>query len=374
MQMTAQGLLIYDLTKSPLYLGYAGFAYGVPTWLFTLYGGVVTDKVPKKKLLLITQTTMMILALILGTLSITGIVQPWHILVLSFLLGTANAFEAPARIAFVCELVDREDLANAVALNTTMVHLATMIGPVAGALIYAKLGPGYVFYSNAASFLAVISALFMMKFNYVEPVHSDGSDFHFLKEGIRHVLHHDTLLTLMGIAAITSLFGISYATLFPAWADQILHGGAMANGYLQGARGAGALIAALYIASLGRFKFKGKLLTIGMFIFPIVSLIFPYTKWFPLSLLFSMIAGLFLIMTTSLTNTLCMTISEPYFRGRIMSVYSLAFFGFMPIGALWIGWLGKTIGLAPAFLVNTSLYLVFALIIFLKFPKIRTLE
>jgi MFS family permease len=374
MQMTAQQLLIYELTKSPLYLGYAGFAYGVPTWIFTLYGGVIADKFPKRTLLLITQTTMMILAFILGALAITGVVQPWHILILSFLLGTANSFDSPARISFICDLVEKEDLANAVALNTTMVHLATMIGPLAGAIIYAQLGSGYVFIINGLSFLTVITALLMMNLKRSEPIECNASGFHYLKEGLRHVLHHKVLLSLMGIAAITSLLGIPYAILFPAWADQILHGGAMANGYLMGARGAGALIAALYIASLGRFKFKGKLLTIGMFSFSLFSLLFPYTKWLPLSLLLSLLAGLFLIMATSLNLTLCMTISDPLYRGRVMSVYSLAFFGFMPFGALWIGWLGRLIGLAPALLLNTLVYLFFALMIYILIPKIRTLE
>ena len=372
--MTAQGLLIYYLTKSTVFLGYAGFAYGVPVWLFTLYGGVIADKIPKRSLLLITQTIMMILAFVLGTLAITGIVQPWHILILSFLLGTANAFDAPARISFVCDLVEKEDLANAVAMNTSMVHLASTIGPLAAAFIYAKLGSAYVFFINGFSFLAVIIALLTMQLKKAEPMIANGSGLQSIKEGLLTVFHHDTLLSLMGIAAVTSLFGISYSVLYPAWAEEVLHGGAIANGYLLAARGAGSLIAALYIASLGRFNFKGKLLTIGMMGFPIVSLLFPITKWLPLSILFSLIGGLFLIMATSLNNTLCMTMSEPRLRGRIMSVYSLAFFGFMPIGSLWIGWLGKMVGLAPALLITASLYLIFVLIIYIRYPRIRMLE
>ena len=372
MQMVVQQFLIYDLTKSPIYLGYVGFAHGIPTWLFTLYGGVIADKVSKRTLLIITQTTMMILAFILSGLCFAGIVQPWHIILLSFFLGLANAFDSPARIAFVSELVEKDDLANAVALNTIMVHLATAIGPVAGSLLFVKFGPGIVFFINALTFLAVILALLLMKLSFVK-TEIQGGGIKFLAQGLGYVLHHKILLSLIGIAAITSLFGISSATLFPAWADKILKGDANTNGILQSARGLGALIAAAYIVSLGRFRFKGKLLTIGMFGFPIFSLLFALVSWIPLSLVLVGISGLFLIMASSLTLTLCMTHAEPYYRGRIMSVYSLAFFGFMPIGALWMGWLGK-INLTLALILNASVYLVLVVVIFLLIPEIRKLE
>lgn len=371
--MTVQGFLIYDLTKSPVYLGLVGFAFGIPTWLFTLYGGMIADKIPKRTLLLITQTTMMLLAFILSGLCFAGIVQPWHIILLSFFLGFANAFDSPARIAFVSDLVGKEDLANAVAMNTIMVHLATAIGPGVGSVIYKVYGAGLVFMINGLSFLAVIIALFLISIKFVKPTHPNGG-VKFLMEGLRYVFHHKTLLSLMGIAAITSLFGISSATLFPAWADKILHGNAGTNGALQSARGVGSLIAAAYILSLGRFKFKGKLLTLGMFSFPVFSFLFATARWLPLSLVLAGTTGLFLIMASSLTLALCMTLSEPYYRGRIMSVYSLAFFGFMPLGSLWIGWLGKFVGLVPALLINASLYLLFVIVIYLQFPKIRSLE
>lgn len=376
--MTVQAVLIYALTKSPVYLGLVGFASGIPAWLFTLYGGVIADKMSKRTLLLITQSIMMILAFILSGLCVSGIVEPWHILLLSFFLGLANAFDSPARIAFVSELVDREDLANAVALNTIMVHLATAIGPAVGSLLFmkfgaGKLGAGFVFFINGLSFLAVIIALLLMKLSYEKPDHQNGGT-RFLVEGLQYIVHHKVLLSLIGIAAITSSFGISSVTLFPAWADKILQGNAGTNGILQTARGFGALFSAIYIVSLGRFKFKGKLLTLGMFCFPIFSLFFALTRWRILSYFLAGTTGFFLIMATSLTLALCMTLVEPYFRGRIMSVYSLAFFGFMPIGALWIGWLGKAIGLAPAMIINASLYLLFVVIIYLQSPLIRTLE
>ena len=372
--MTVQGVLIYDLTKSTLYLGLAGFAYGIPFWLFTLYGGVIADKIPKRTLLIITQTSMMFLAFILSYLCFAGIVHPWEILILSFFLGLANAFDAPARIAFVSEMVEKEDLANAVALNTIMVHLASAIGPAVGSLLYLRYGAGLVFSINGISFLAVILALLLMQLKKITVSKAMASGFQFLKEGINHIICHQSILPLIGITAATCLFGISSATLFPAWADKVLHGNAGTNGLLQSSRGFGALISASYIASLGRFKYKGRLLTIGMIGFSVSSLLFAFVNWLPLSLFLAGVSGFFLIMASSLTLALCMTLSEPYFRGRIMSVYSLAFFGIMPIGSLWIGWLGKTIGLAPALIINGSLFFVFIMYIYVKFPKIRKLE
>jgi MFS family permease len=159
MQTTAQGFLVFELTHSPEYLGYVGFAAGIPTWLFTLYGGVIADRVPRRTLLTVTQTSMMVLAFILAGLVFSHLVQPWHILALAFLLGVANSFDAPARQAFVGEMVAREDLTNAIALNATMFHMATAVGPAVAGFTYALFGPGWCFTLNGLSFIAVIAAL-----------------------------------------------------------------------------------------------------------------------------------------------------------------------------------------------------------------------
>ena len=163
MQITALSYLTFELTHSPAYLGYVGFANGIPTWLFMLYAGVVADRMSRRRLMIITQTAMMILAFILAALSFLGHIQPWHIVLLAFGLGVANAFDAPARQAFVVELVEREDLGNAIALNSTMFNLGAAIGPAIAGVVYAALGPGWCFTINGASFIAVISALLMMR-------------------------------------------------------------------------------------------------------------------------------------------------------------------------------------------------------------------
>jgi len=184
MQITAQGFLIYQLTKSSAYLGYVGFASGVPSWLFMMYGGVVADRVSKRKLLIITQSIMMILAFVLATLVFTGTVQAWHILLLAFGLGSTNAFDAPARLAFVSEMVNREDLTNAVALNATMFNTALIIGPAIAGVIYYAFGPGWCFAVNGISFIAVIIALAAMHLLPGTGTSQHASTFSSLKEGL----------------------------------------------------------------------------------------------------------------------------------------------------------------------------------------------
>ena len=217
MQTTAQGYLIYELTHSPAYLGYVGFAAGVPTWILTLYGGVVADRVSRRALMVTTQSAMMVFAFILAALTFLHIVQPWHVLVLSFLLGVANSFDAPARQAFVGEMVDREDLTNAIALNATMFHMATAIGPAVAGITYALFGPGWCFTINGISFIAVIVALKMMKLKaHVRPAMA-GSVFSEFKVGILYVVRHDVVRVVIGIIAVNSMFTLSLNTLVPAW-------------------------------------------------------------------------------------------------------------------------------------------------------------
>jgi len=258
MESTALGFLVFDLTKSPAYLGFIGFANGIPTWMFMLYAGVIADRMSRRTLLMITQSVMMLLAFVLAALTFLHWVQPWHILVIAALLGTANAFEAPARQSFVLELVEPEDMTNAIALNATMFNSAMAIGPTAAGLIYAFLGPAWCFALNGASFLAVIINLQKMKLRPFVPAAEKTSAMADLKEGLKYVAHHRFVQTIIGLIGVVSLFGISFVTLFPAWAVNVLHGDAKTNGFLQSARGIGAVVAALLIASLGRFRFRGQ--------------------------------------------------------------------------------------------------------------------
>jgi MFS family permease len=272
-QSAALGYLIYQLTKSPAYLGYVSFASGLPTWIFTLYAGAIADRVSRRTLMVITQTSMMILAFILAFLTFTNTVQPWHIIVLSFLLGVSNAFDAPARQAFVLEMVDRDDMTNAIALNSTMFNLAFVLGPALGGLIYAAVGPGWCFVINGISFIAVIIALLLMKLKPFTPIDTRNSAISDMKEGLRYVINHSAVRMLITNLFITTLFGLGITTLIPAWSNTVLNGDATTNGFLLAARGFGSLLAALMIAALGRFRWRGKLWSANSLLLPI-SMIF----------------------------------------------------------------------------------------------------
>ncbi len=374
MQTTAQGYLVFQLTQSPAYLGYVGFAAGVPAWLFTLYGGVIADRMPRRTLMLITQTAMMILAFVLAGLVFAGLVRPWQIVTLAFLLGVANAFDGPARLAFVVELVDREDLTNAIALNATMFNLATATGPAMAGLTYALIGPAWCFMLNGLSFLAVIWALLRMKLPPPKPAAKRASTWADLGEGVRYIVREPAIRTLIGLVGMTSMFGISFATLFPAWAVNVLGGDATTNGLLQSARGLGALLSALMLASLGRFRFKGKLLTLGTFAFPLLLLLFTFMRSLPLALLALVGTGMAVILIMNIANALVQGLVPDALRGRVMSVYSMTFFGCMPIGALWIGAVAEYASAPAAMIIGGTISLAFAALLFVFAPWVRVLE
>jgi len=352
MQSTALGFLIYDLTGSPAYLGFVGFASGLPTWLFMLYAGVIADRVSKRNLIVVTQIALTSLAATVSAMTFLHFIQPWHIIVMAFLLGTANAFEAPSRHAFLLEMVSPEDLTNAIALNSAMFNTATAVGPAVGGLTYALFGPAWCFFINAVSFIPVIAALKMMKLPRTKPQTTGNSPLDEIKEGFSFTLKHPLIKAVIAIIAITTLFGMSFVTLLPAWAVKILHGDAKTNGFLQSAKGIGSLIAALIIALLGRFNFRGKLLTFGSFLLPVLLVIFTFVSWTPLSVLVLTGIGMSLILVFNLSNAIVQTSAPNHIRGRIMSIYALTFFGLMPFGALAIGAFAERFGEKTAILVS----------------------
>jgi MFS family permease len=371
MQMTAQGFLIFELTRSPLYLGYVGFASGAPTWLFTLYGGVVADRFSRQRLLVITQSTMMILAFVLAGLTFLHFVQPWHILVLAFGLGIANAFDAPARQAFVSEMVPREDLTNAIALNSSIFHSATAIGPAAAGLAYALFGPAWCFTINAVSFVAVIAALRRMHLDPFVPRQETRSAFAQLREGLHYVGTQRVVRILILLVAVTSMLGLSLVTIMPAWAVKVMGGDAATNGILLSARGVGALLGALLIASLGRGMIRGRLLIAGLVVYPIFLLLFAFTRWIPLSLLLFAGAGMGMILVVNLANAIVQTATPDHLRGRVMGAYTWIFFGAMPVGALWLGMAAEHIGEMEAVAINAIAASVVGLGAFIFFPSLR---
>ncbi len=372
MQVTAQGFLIYQLTGSPAYLGYVGFAAGSPSLLFSLFGGVVADRMPRRTLLVITQSVMMLLAALQAGLTLANVVQPWHILILAFLTGIATAFDAPARQAFVLEMVTRDDLGNAIALNSTMFNLATVVGPAIAGLAYALIGAAGCFTLNGVSFIAVIAALLLMRLDLPRlPNRVVTSALSDAKAGLRYVASQPVIFTVIALLGLLSLFGQALSTLMPAWAVSILGGDATTNGWLQSARGLGALIAALILASRGPLLRKGRWFTLGSFIFPAGLLIFSVLRWLPLSLaaLVGLAWGNMLFINTA--NMTVQTNTPDELRGRVMSIYVFVLFGASPVGALLTGALAELLG-APLTVAACGLAgLAVAALVWVRVPQLR---
>lgn len=374
MQSTAQGYLIYQLTKSPAYLGIVGFVGGLPSWLFMLFGGVIADRLPRRTLLVITQTAMMILAFILGALTFTGAVKPWHIVVLAFLLGIANAFDAPARVSFITELVSREDMTNGIALNSTMFNTATIFGPMIAGLVYAGVGPGWCFTLNGISFIAIIIGLLLM---HVKPVLEKPREKNIWRElavGLKFVGANKIVLSLTGAIGIVGIFAMGMMTLLPAWAVQVLHGDVKTNSWLVSARGVGALIGALMLASLGKKKIRGKLWTAGSLTLPVLLFIFAFIRVVPVSLiLLGLIGWSYMIMINS-SNAMVQTQVPDELRGRVMSVYTLVFFGSMPLGSLIAGAVADKLTEQATVMISAGILLAFAAFAWIIMPGIRKEE
>jgi predicted MFS family arabinose efflux permease len=293
---------------------------------------------------------------------------------LSFLLGIATAFDAPARQAFVLEMIDREALTNAIALNSTLYNSASAIGPAVAGVTYALFGPVWCFALNGISFLAVIAALLRMRLGPPAARVRTGSGLEDLKEGLRYMRATPVIVTLIGVVAVSSVFGLAYYIVLPAWAVTILGGDATTNGLLLSARGAGALIGALMIASIGQLKLKGRLLMVGHLVFPAFLLVFAAVRWLPLSLVLLVGVGWGFMVMLNMTNVLLQTQAPDRLRGRVMSVYALTLMGLYPVGALLGGvgaeWLG-----APALVAATAFVtLAFAAFLWLRMPQIRRLE
>jgi len=373
MQITAQGFLVFELTQSPVYLGYVGFAAGIPSIVLMLFGGVIADRVARRNLLIITQSAMMILAIILAALTFSGTMQAWHIVLLALALGTANAFDAPAAQAFVLELVDRKDLPNALALNATLFNLATVVGPTVAGLTYAAFGAAWCFTINAISFLAVIVALLRMRLPARELTRRAQSALSQVKDGLRYTLAHPILRTLIAVPAVAILFSTAYATLLPAWAVDVLGGNATTNGLLQSARGAGSLLGALMIAAVGHLGRQGRWLTIGTFVYPGLLLVFAAVRWVPLSFLVLAGVGWGGMLVYNMSNTLLQLHVSDEMRGRVMSISAMTVFGGMPLGSLWSGALAEAIGPPLTIVAGALIMLAFAVLFWVRAPQLRRL-
>jgi MFS family permease len=373
MQVIAQGWLVYQLTHSDLSLGIVGFAAAIPALLVTPWGGVAVDRMPKRTLLILTQASAMLLAFILAVLTFSGLVNEWHIVLLAAGLGFVNAFDAPARQAFVVEMVGREDLPNGIALNSLMFNSARVVGPAAGGLLLAAVGPAWCFTINGLSFFAVILGLAAMQLGPHRRVNLAESTTRQLVDGVRYVAGEPVLAGLLLLALSFSIFGVSYATVLPAFVERVLGQGAAAYGWVTTATGVGAVVGAFLIANRRGTSWRGKWLVAASFAFPAFLGAFSFATYLPLSLVLAFGLGLGFMTEFTLINTLLQTGVADALRGRVMALYALTFFGFAPFGNLAVGALSNWIGLSYALGLFALVSLVLGAVILRRIPQIREL-
>ncbi len=360
MQKTAVSWVIYSLTHSTFMLGLTLFASQFPSFLFSLLGGVVSDRYNRFRVLLSTQVASMIQASILAILILAGHYAVWEILSLSVLLGIINAFDVPARQSLVYEMIeDKKDLPNALALNSSMVNLSRLIGPAIAGFVLEKFGDGTCFLLNAFSFLAVIGSLLLMRLpKYIKQVHTKNA-FGEMREGLSYLKKTPSLAFVIIMLGLISLFVLPFSTLLPVYAKDIFKGTASTFGIIDSVIGLGALSGAIFLASLKPGSNLKKILAINTLVFGAGLVLFSHEGNYPLALVFATVAGFGMMSQITVSNTLIQTTVEPNMRGRVISFYAMAFFGMQPLGGLLIGSLSRWIGTPDTMLAEG----IFALII-----------
>jgi MFS family permease len=344
MQNIGQAWLVYQLTHSSVWLGAIGFLTSIPVLLFSMFGGALADKISKKRLIIATQVASMVQAFVLAALVWTGLSTPVVVGVLAFTLGTINAFDIPGRQSFVIEMVGKEDLQNAIALNSAVFNGARMFGPAIGGLVIGVLGVGWCFFLNGLSFIAVIVGLFIMNVEEKIPSGTSSSVIDSIKMSVAYVRSEVSLTALMTLVAVLTIFGWSYSVLLPLFADTILKIGAIGLGNLLTANGIGALVSALTIASVGHKVPPRRFIYAGLTIFVFSILIFAASSS-PLVSMASMVGvGMGLIAFFATANASLQQRTPDHLRGRVMGLYSLVFQGFFPFGSLGMGVLANAIG------------------------------
>ncbi len=344
MQNVAQAWLVYKLTGSSVLLGLVAFFSQIPVFLLSPLGGIVADRYSRHRVVIATQVSSMLLAFILAGLTLSGLVQIWHIMTLAALLGVINSFDIPARQAFIIGLVGKGDLINAIALNSAMFNASRIVGPAVAGILVATVGEGWCFFINAASYLAVIAGLLMMG-TYLPTQQAHGrSALSEIAEGFAFAVGKAPIHTLLVLLGILSLIGMPFAVLMPIFADQILHSGAQGLGWLMGATGIGALAGALILATRRSVRGLGRWVAFSAAAFSVSLVLFGYSRWFWVSLATMLLTGFAMMIEMGSSNTLIQSMVPDNLRGRIMAMYSMMLLGMAPIGALLAGILADRFG------------------------------
>jgi MFS family permease len=371
MQNLALGWMILVMTNSPLLLGLNGFLGAAPSLFFSLPGGAIADRLNRRKLMIYTQTTMMVLALVLAVLTSFGVIRIGEILLISLCMGLASALNNPAYQAMVPDLVERENLVNAIALNSAQFNMSRALGPTIAGLALGSLGAAGCFYLNSLSFLPLIVALLVI----TVPHHAGEEDgptvWGAIVYGLRFVTQHRMLIILLSVPAFLSLFGLPFVVLMPVFARDLLKVGASGLGYLMAGAGVGAVIAALTLAAQGDIEHKGRYIMSSAALFSLALILLSQARSFWWAFLLLVVAGFTMVGALALTNTTLQMASPPQLRGRIMSMYNLAVMGFAPLGNLQAGAVAEALGARFALALGAAICLVYFLLLLSFLPYLR---
>jgi MFS family permease len=385
MQSVAQSWLVYRLTGSGLLLGAVGFASQIPVFLVAPIGGITADRANRQHVVIATQTASMLLAFVLAALTLSGKIQVWHIFVLASLLGVVNAFDIPGRQSFLVDMVGKEDLMNAIALNSSMFNGARVIGPAVAGILVAKLGEGWCFFANAVSYIAVIIGLLLMNVHAPAKASKHTPALQHIVEGFQFVSRTAPIRALLTLLGLVSITGMPYLVLMPIFADRILRNGgqelasllgskdlgAMRLGILMGATGVGAMLGALTLAMRSGVKGLGRWITVCCAGFGLSLMLFAFSKSFWLSVILLLPVGYFVMLQMACSNTLIQVMVPDALRGRAMAVYSMMFMGMAPIGALLGGALADRLGAPTTVAIGGLASVAGAWWFGVQLPKIR---
>ncbi|MFC2035301.1 MFS transporter [Chloroflexota bacterium] len=372
MQMIARGWLVVEMTDSPLILGLVSSAFAIPLLIFSLFGGVIADRLPKRNLLIFSQSSIFIISLVIAILIHTETIAVWHLVTAALLLGAVFSFNMPARQAIIPELVGEQSLMNAIALNSAAMNLTRVAAPALAGLLVGIVGVSGVYWIVTGCYVVSIGSLSMIRVTAKKAVKPSTSMRKDLVAGLSFVRHNPTILTLLTMAIIPVVFGMSYQMLMPIFARNVLDVGASGYGALMSAAGLGALIGSLGIASIGNFQRKGLLLLGFGLVFGVTLILFSISSVFSLSLVILVGVGIGSTGYMALNNTLIQLKTPSEMRGRVMSLFMMTV-GLVPLGTLPSGAIAEVTGVAPVVGVSGAILLVFMVVMALTQPRVRKL-
>jgi len=372
MQNVGEGWLILTLTNSPFYVGLTAALSSLGVLLFSLYAGVVADRVDKRRVIIFMQLAFMIEAFTVAILVWTGVIAVWQVLVLATVLGIASAFDIPMRQSFIVEMVGKDDLMNAIALNSSLFNGARVLGPAIAGFLIGALGIAWCYFLNGLSYIAVIAGLLLMRLPATIRPARTTSTWGGFREVLTFLRSDRRIRSLMIQTAILSVFGFPYIAMMPVFARDVLHRGAAGYGALTSSIGIGAVIGALGIAlSATRLRARGRLMLVGGTAFGILLILFSASRVLALSMVLLALAGCAMIVNNSITNTLLQTAAPDHLRGRIMGFYSFVFVGMAPFGAFLFGLVAEHVGVPHTLAAGGAIVALAVVITAIRVPELR---